>query len=495
MPFNLYNMKRILIFFLLCTNALFSQDKSGYQWILLNHNYIDFRNNPPKVGIIQPNPFHNAGEFGTTICNKYGELMFQTGGCYISNKKFDIMKNGDTINSLYTLRGWCIVNQGDGTFPLHQSSIALPYPNKDSFYISFNLDFEKLLPNVLPIPNHVFYHVIDMKKENGLGEVVEKKKIAIKDTLTRGYLTATRHSNGVDWWLIASKIKSNCFFVLRITENGVSLFAKQCIGDTSEVFDFGGAATISPNGKKYVKTFHRDSIFLYDFDNSTGLLSNFKKLKGPDTTSFGQGVQFSANNRYLYLTRYSKVYQFDLEANDVQASRTVVGDVTNFPKDDQKGELHEMRLAPDGKIYIASPFSHRFLSVINRPNCHGKLCDFRPYAVELKFYSYGGLPNIPHFTQPPANYNCDSLNTATEEISENFTIYPNPTTGILTINTANKDVKELSIQVINLNGQVVKREILRGVNPEMNIQSLPTGLYFLKIKTGEGIGVAKILKQ
>jgi uncharacterized repeat protein (TIGR01451 family) len=85
---------------------------------------------------------------------------------------------------------------------------------------------------------------------------------------------------------------------------------------------------------------------------------------------------------------------------------------------------------------------------------------------------------------------------ATLELNElKISVFPNPTEGILNISTSNKNVKELEIEVINLNGQVLKREILRGVNPEMNIQELASGLYFLKIKTAEGIGVAKIFKQ
>jgi uncharacterized repeat protein (TIGR01451 family) len=76
-----------------------------------------------------------------------------------------------------------------------------------------------------------------------------------------------------------------------------------------------------------------------------------------------------------------------------------------------------------------------------------------------------------------------------------ISIFPNPTTDILNISISNTNPKDLQIEVININGQVLRREILRGANPEMNIQELASGLYFLKIKTDEGIGVTKIFKQ
>jgi Secretion system C-terminal sorting domain len=479
MPFQfIYIMKKCILFLMLfiISTILQAQDKYGYRWIMLGHDYIDFKNTPTTAGVIEPYPFYSAGEFGTTMCNKFGELMFQTGGCYILNKNLTIMKNGDSINSKYSYLGWCVVSRGDGTFPFHQSCTALPFPQNDSMYIAFNLDTKQSPVNPYPIPEHLYYHIIDMKQENGLGAVIEKRKIAIEDTLSHGFLAATKHGNGIDWWVITPKFLSNCYFSVKVTSDGVQLPIKTCSGDTTEKSDFGGNVTFSPNGKKYVRSFYKDQIYLFDFNNTTGQLSNLIKLKGPDTTDFLQGVQFSTNNRYLYLTRYSKVYQFDLEAPDIQASRTEVGDVTNFPKNQDKGELHEMRLAPDGKIYIASPFSHRFLSVINRPNCAGKLCDFKPYAIEFTRYNYGGLPNIPFFTQPPANYSCDSP-TPTDETSESITIYPNPTANQINISST---YAFQTYDIIDITGKTVLKGVLNSKN-EISVATLPNGLYFLSL--------------
>ncbi len=85
---------------------------------------------------------------------------------------------------------------------------------------------------------------------------------------------------------------------------------------------------------------------------------------------------------------------------------------------------------------------------------------------------------------------------ATVELKDlGINVFPNPVSNVLTINFTQKKEHELSIYVVNMNGQVLMHQILRGQNPQINMQELSAGLYFLKIKTLEGIGVAKIVKQ
>jgi uncharacterized repeat protein (TIGR01451 family) len=89
-----------------------------------------------------------------------------------------------------------------------------------------------------------------------------------------------------------------------------------------------------------------------------------------------------------------------------------------------------------------------------------------------------------------------SPSVATTELKDlGLSVFPNPTSDILTINSTYKTVQNLTIDVINTNGQVLMHQILRGPNPQINVQELLSGLYFLKIQTAEGIGVVKIFKQ
>ena len=102
MPNLIYRqMKNTIIFIILLAHSTaFCQDKYGHQWLFTNHNIVDFRMTPAKIDIVSPPPFYDTGNFCSNICDKNsGELLFTSGGCYVQNKKFGIMKNGDSINS------------------------------------------------------------------------------------------------------------------------------------------------------------------------------------------------------------------------------------------------------------------------------------------------------------------------------------------------------------------------------------------------------------
>lgn len=475
----------LIIYFLFLNYLLSAQNKYGHQWLFQSFNIIDFRNDSVVTGQLQPYPNYNKGaSFSSNICDRNGNIIMHSGGCYVINKKFSLMKGGDPVNVRSTyLLGYCKPGDPDGYFPFQQNNLFINYPNDSTKYLLFNIDFDTLFPFPSPIiflPPHLFYHVIDITKDNGQGEVVEKFKIAVQDTLSRGYLTAVKHTNNKDWWVIIPKWKSDCLFVVPITSNGVGMPQKQCTGFVwNKDNDLGGQVAASADGTKYARVDERDTIVVYNFNPSTGQLSNPIRLSHPDNASYLQGVCFSQNSRFLYVTYKLKVFQYDLQATDIQASMTVVGDVSSFILNAERGALQVSKLAPDGKIYISSPSSHRFLSVINRPNCKGTLCDFRPYAVELKFYSWGALPNNPFFEVPPANYNCDSLRIATQDISEHITISPNPVQSNITVSS---NYLFETYTIVNIMGQTMNVGKMNVTEQnEIDVSKLPDGIYFLQL--------------
>jgi Secretion system C-terminal sorting domain len=87
------------------------------------------------------------------------------------------------------------------------------------------------------------------------------------------------------------------------------------------------------------------------------------------------------------------------------------------------------------------------------------------------------------------------LVSITELTQLGLTVFPNPTSDILNIKTHNKDLNDIVIEIVNLSGQVLLQEKLKMVNPQINIQTLSEGLYFLKVRTPNGIGIVKIFKQ
>lgn len=493
----LIRMKNLILFFILfISSCVYCQDKYGYQWQFTNHNIIDFRTTPAKIDIISPLPFYDTGDFSSNICDKNtGDLLFISGGCYVQNKQFRIMKNGDSINSKVAYWSWCRVMSGDGTFPMYQNNTIIPMPNSSNKYFLFNLNFDTLTvgyyktfvpfmdsmwsPIVIIFPRNLYQNIIDMNGDNGLGEVIEKKKIVLTDTLCNGgYLTVTRHKNGKDWWLVVPEWKTNCYYVVPVTANGAGIPQKQCLGLNWRDEDRGGQVDISPDGTKYARVNKRDTIVVFNFNNETGQFSNPIALYQPNKTDFLQGVCFSQNSRFLYVMHLQTVYQFDLQATDVQKSMKIIADIKPLNQDGIKGQFQFSKLAPDGKIYISSPFNHRYLSVINRPNCPGTLCDFKPYAIELKFFNWGAIPNNPHFNIPPANYTCDSLPSPTQETPESITLSPNPTQGTIQVSTTTAFDNYI---VVNAMGQAVQVGKWNATQSEIDVAALPEGIYFVQL--------------
>ncbi len=77
-------------------------------------------------------------------------------------------------------------------------------------------------------------------------------------------------------------------------------------------------------------------------------------------------------------------------------------------------------------------------------------------------------------------------------LSENISVYPNPTTGSLNIEAENAT----KVQVVSMLGQLVKEEELKIENKKIDIGTLQNGVYFLKVFDKDKlIGTTKIIKE
>ncbi len=110
-------------------------------------------------------------------------------------------------------------------------------------------------------------------------------------------------------------------------------------------------------------------VYLYDFDNSTGLISNPILVKNYIEA---YGVEFSDNNKVLYLTDGNKLFQYDLTASNINLSQFVVYEYSSFG----------LQIGPNNRIYVINGSTLK-LGVINNPNILGIGCDFQFEAVDL----------------------------------------------------------------------------------------------------------------
>ncbi|WP_298903610.1 T9SS type A sorting domain-containing protein [uncultured Psychroserpens sp.] len=91
-----------------------------------------------------------------------------------------------------------------------------------------------------------------------------------------------------------------------------------------------------------------------------------------------------------------------------------------------------------------------------------------------------------------ANTVFQNLSIDDHEIDPSITIYPNPVSDVLTI-SAKTTIK--FIEIYDVQGRIIQTSIVNKANVSLQIASLTNGVYFFKIKTENGTGVEKIIKD
>ena len=96
------------------------------------------------------------------------------------------------------------------------------------------------------------------------------------------------------------------------------------------------------------------------------------------------------------------------------------------------------------------------------------------------------------------NLNFDNLITSvSEQTSENttFSLYPNPATDIVTLNIGNINNAALTLNIYNVIGTLVKSEILKQNQQQINIGDLSNGVYMFSIKSKDFTANQRLIIQ
>lgn len=323
----------------------------------------------------------------------------------------------------------------------------------------------------------------------------------VSDTMMYGHLTAVKHGNGRDWWVITHGGKNDKYYVFLIDPTGISAPSVQQIGGV--LFSAQGQVCFSPNGSKFSQYDPYNDLHLFDFDRCSGALSNHAHISINDSAA-GGGVAFSANSEILYVSSTKYVYQFDLMASDLAASKITVATWDNYysPSPPAATTFFLAQLAPDNKIYISSTNSVLSMHVIEHPDSLGLACDVCQHCVSLPAYNASTVPNHPNYHLGALGSSiCDSLPTGIGDLSgkedEEFIVFPNPVKDKMYIkNPGNIS----SVQVVIYNSLLQEKSfpvtlINNGEYYELNTSQLLSGVYFLEITTEKQKVVKKFVRE
>lgn len=385
-------MKKLLLLILLlivCCPPLHAQFQNGlwtgkqaYNWYFGAFAAINFETMPPQaLNDSAMSTFEGSG----TISDSDGNLLFYTDGTTVWNMNHEIMENGEGLNgAVYTVNGPSTPPSSFNTTT--QNGLIIPVPgNPDLYYI-----FSQVAENIEGYPTGLYYSEVDLSLDGGLGAVTSVKNVQLSPYAGET-LTAVHHLDGEQLWVITQTGNyfngQNEFHAYLVSSGGIN---------TSPVVSVAGAEAhggiavqmkASPDGSKLALT---ESIYsfifdfpaqcqLFDFDISTGAVSNAIDLSSINASpSYNTGVEFSPNNRFLYVTGTplsgftTNLYQVDLQAGD---SSAIIGSAVIINPDGTDGM---MQLGPDGKIYLGSGDNPQlpYFSVIEYPNNKGIACGY-----------------------------------------------------------------------------------------------------------------------
>ena len=356
------------------------------------------------------------------ITDATGELLFSTNGAFVANALGDTMLNGSGLSpSWYT-------SQYQEGFAIPQGVLIIPRPEHPNLYYLFHVTID--VP-VTASASRLYYSVIDMSLDGGLGAVVTKNQVLIEDDLNSGKLSAIRHANGRDWWVFTHKLNTNNFHRLLVTPDGIQVDGPQAMGMVWP--PDAGQVCFTTVGDRFA--YFYEDLQVLPFDRCVGLFGA-PLFTTTDQFEDGRGVAFSPNGRFLYISTVFDVYQFDMEASNIADSEVHIAhwDSTYSPFPPFAALFSNMQLAPDGKIYICTGNSTQVLHVIHNPDEPGLACNMEQHGIHLERYFSNSLPNHPNYHLGPlAGSSCDTLGLSVAgqdpQGSFNVSAYPNPSNG------------------------------------------------------------------
>lgn len=376
------------------------KESQGVKWYFGQNAGLDFS------GGGTPKPITDGKlstiEGSSSIANTKGVLLFYSDGITIYDKDGKPMKSlvpGDTNTVQLPLGG----NKNST-----QSALIVPKPTcRGCEYLYYVYTTSEIRGK-----KTLTYSVVDMRQNGGKGAIVEKN-IPLTDKSTE-QSAAVENKRDSTYWVITRIYGTNKFEVRHLTR-----------GESADPVTYTGGQVIDSlaNAEGYIKIGPADttrgnegnrpmavvvpgppknSVDLYTFNDSTGVLTFNRTLELGPAPPKAYGVEFSPDGNSLYATMLadtnsdgsqkgaSYIVRYDLTQKDslLTQSRTVVDSSTTR----QYGSI---QIGPDGRLYVAVKGSSS-LATIENPN--GGLLDsliFNPVGQTLGGKnSQLGLPNL-----------------------------------------------------------------------------------------------------
>lgn len=309
-----------------------------------------------------------------SISDEEGNLLLYTDGRVVFNANHEFVSNG---TGLY----------GDSSST--QSALIVPKPEDPTTQYIFTVDTST---NESETNFGFNYSEVDLSFNNGQGRVrrkninllpicSEKITAVLKDCSNRSVWVITMApSDGIDF-------SFDTFYAYEVGPNGLNTTPVTSHFPDLQITDQRGYLKFSPDGTKVASANSMSGLYLFDFDVATGIVSNRLRVSIPSENRFPYGVEFSQNQKFLYINGSnnsngdddipytSSLFQYQLSSGNL------------VELDNRETFRSALQLGFNGKIYrtIADTYLEgtRSLGVIHDPDRQGIEANYEHDAISL----------------------------------------------------------------------------------------------------------------
>ena len=363
-------------FIAVCPNDTVWTSKSNNNWVFYNNLQMDFSTGAPVLsnsGMLASGLFR--GPTATVSDPKTGDLMFYTDGEEVWDASHTTMPNGSGLIPVPS--------------PSSSQTMVIPFPGDQNKYYSITREASIFTTPAPPI--NMYYSVIDMSLNGGMGDVDTSEKQIFLTTFFQGLfggqgrphgLTATTKTEmtctqDAEYWLVipTAYLEYKVFLVDSSGINPSTTYSFPILpisqtptgGIFPDIFDI----RFSPNGTKIIVA-GSGGMYLYDFDKATGEIKNQQYIETLATTPIY--LAFSPNSQYVYEAQSSLV-QYNILSNDIKGTAINLGFTG--------GSIGGIQIGNDNKIYLTNASLGKAISVINNPDELGTATNFVVGAIPL----------------------------------------------------------------------------------------------------------------
>ncbi len=344
-------------------NNYFSNEKN---WVVGYNTQNQKKYMFTENNVFSENHSVNISQPSITYSNSNGSINFTIDNFMVYNRHRIPMKKNP----------WNLMNKMQTNISLNESRLVIPVPGCEDRYYLFHLNRDPSSGTTGVVRNNLYYTIIDMNGDNGLGEINSTNANILISNDVSCFIGIAPHCNGKDFWLISHSFSSHTFRTYLINSNvSTTPVTTPFSGILTSYFD---NLTVSSDGSKIGYQYQDNSaialvrVQIFNFNGSNGTLSLLNTYNPTYTnTSTGNllsGCEFSPDGNYFYTTEMNGgITQINLNTG-VQAQ------LSGISYNPSGGTLHinDIELGPDNRIYYSYSISNSsqsgYLARIGSPN-------------------------------------------------------------------------------------------------------------------------------